>query len=91
MLDFAVNVGAHPAVCCLQRALGVCDSGVAVDGLIGPATIAATKALVDTGSGEFAIMVELRHECAAFYRRIAAAKGQSARKYLHGWLARAYA
>jgi lysozyme family protein len=46
LFDFAVNSGGHEADICLQRAIQVLQSsaGVAVDGVIGPKTLAALRA-----------------------------------------------
>ena len=75
VMDIAVNNGAVRAGKWLQDA-----TGAAVDGIIGPRTIAAAKAM---DAGALAVALLSRRE--TFYRSLA--KGAMA-KYLRGWLNR---
>ena len=83
MLDACVNMGARQGTKLLQRALVSQGQDIAVDGKIGPATIAACK-MVD----EAALLQALRDQLVAFYEQLVAAKPQD-EKFLHGWLNRA--
>jgi len=87
--DLAVNIGPANAIECLQRALRACGHRVPEDGLLGSATaLAAARADVA------ALTSALRSEAASYYRVHAAlARGPRAegdRKFLEGWLNRAY-
>jgi len=76
LLSFAVNDGVHKAVKLLQGVLGF--AGAAVDGAVGPKTLAAMESISDEG----AAAAGLRSAQEAFYRSLG---GQ----YLSGWLKRA--
>lgn len=89
LFDLSVNIGAHAAAKCFQRALRACGRRVDEDGALGDETIAAARA----AAGE-ALLAGLRCEAAAHYRIIAAlweheGKRDGAR-FLEGWLGRAY-
>ena len=87
VFDLAVNMGQRQAALCLQRALRACGggAGVAEDGVMGPATIAAVrKANADRG-----MLAAIRAEAAGFYRALVAEKPARA-CFLKGWLNRAY-
>lgn len=75
--DAAFNMGVGQAARILQRAVGV-----AVDGIIGPATLAAVTAADETDA-----INRYLDERARAYRAIAALRPSEA-VYLHGWLAR---
>lgn len=81
MLDLAVNVGKVAAVKILQRALGI-----AVDGVLGPQTIAACNGFIGLDSADR--MATLRLQAIAYYASIPAAKSQP---FLRGWILRALA
>ncbi|MDE2229887.1 MAG: secretion activator protein [Alphaproteobacteria bacterium] len=84
LLDAAVNLGANPAIACLQRALRANGRSVAEGGVLGPETIAAAQAAPVEG-----VLAALREALAGHYRLIAARHPERER-YLAGWLARAY-
>lgn len=76
--DAVINNGPVNAAKFIQRALGVKD-----DGVIGPKTMAAVKAIVDVKA--FCITTLEKRD--NFFRAIVAAKPKQA-KYLNGWLNR---
>lgn len=86
VFDLAVNMGPIQAHKLLQRALRSCGADIADDGLIGPVT---WKTLFHHEHQRRAIHAALCSEAAGFYRALAAAK-PAMRKYLPGWLNRAY-
>ena len=69
----------------MQRALRSCDFNVVEDGYIGPKTL---DAINDANPNE--LLAAIRSEAAGFYRLIAE-KQPNYRRYLIGWLNRAYA
>ncbi|HKM99856.1 MAG TPA: glycosyl hydrolase 108 family protein [Candidatus Binataceae bacterium] len=83
--DLAVNIGAGPAIECLQRALRACALPVTENGVLDAAT-AAAAARADPA----ALIAALRSESAAYYRLVAANHKPSA-GFLKGWLIRSYA
>lgn len=85
LFDAAVNIGIDDAVCALQRALRAARSvSIEEDGKLGPATLAAARALAaDT------VLPALREALAGHYRLIVA-KNPAQVRFLNGWLARAY-
>ena len=85
LFDAAVNIGIDVAVRALQRALRAARSvSIAEDGKLGPATIAASRAIAaDT------VLPALREALAGYYRLIAA-KNPTQARFLNGWLARTY-
>ena len=86
LFDLAVNVGKVAAVKILQRAINDVSSstaGIAVDGVMGPATLNWTNSLPWD-----AVARALRLQAIAFYASIPAAKSQP---YLRGWILRALA
>lgn len=85
LLDAAVNLGANPAIVCLQRALNTFGRAIAEDGVLGRATVAAAVAVPTD-----AALAALRDALAAHYRQIAVRHPDRVR-FLAGWLARAYA
>ena len=77
VFDFAVNAGPGRAAKFLQRAVGVAD-----DGIIGPATMAAV-AKADPAH----TLVQFSAAKAAFYKGLVA-RDPSQAKFIKGWLAR---
>lgn len=84
LLDMAVNMGPATAHRLLQEALVFLGHPVAVDGIIGPQTIAAANK-----ADPKRLLQVLRWMAAHHYYRIAAQRPQS-RAFLIGWLTRAY-
>ncbi len=84
LFDLAVNMGPDHAGRCLQRALRACGRPLADDGVVGPATRAAARA-VDPA----ALLAAFRSEAAGHYRALAAADRVDD-EFLRGWLNRAY-
>lgn len=85
LLDAGVNIGMTSAVRCLQRGLRACGRNVAEDGRLGPETVAAVAAISvpDALSAAFC-------EALAGHYRLIVAQHPARRRYLAGWLARAY-
>lgn len=84
IFDLAVNVGAKRAHMLLQQALRAAGATVRVDGVLGPATIAAIAAVKP---GE--LLAALRSEAAGFYR-ILELRSPPLGRFINGWLNRAY-
>ena len=84
LLDIGVNIGADAVHRALQRALRATGAAVVEDGLLGTVTRTAV-AQADLGT----LLAALRSEVAAHYRAIAALR-PAERRYLQGWLTRAY-
>lgn len=85
VFDLAINMGPKQAHILLQRSLRA-NTGrpFAEDGIIGKLTLrASTEAYTPV------LLASLRSEAAGFYRQLAAQRPAS-RKYLNGWLNRAY-
>ncbi len=83
--DLAVVMGAPQSHKLLQRAVrAASDLRPVDDGIVGPRTLAAIKSCK-----EFPLIAAYRSEAAGFFRLLAAQRPQS-RKYLGGWLNRAY-
>lgn len=85
LFALAVNAGPIVAGKTLQRALRAAGKPVAEDGIIGPVTAAAA---LEVGAAD--LVPPFRAEAAGFYRELAA-RNPAARKWLNGWLNRAYA
>jgi lysozyme family protein len=87
--DIAVNTGPKRAALILQKAL--CDVGgpVAVDAVVGAATVAAVAAQATRDQGG-ALIAAIRREQADFYRQLAK-RQPSLAPFLNGWLRRAAA
>jgi lysozyme family protein len=83
VLSFGINSGSKNAAILLQRAIIEAHRRVTVDGMIGPATIAAANAC-DAGNllTAYTVLAKL------FYHDLAADK-PSNEKFLHGWNNRA--
>ena len=84
VFDLAVNMGPATAHRLLQEALVFLGYPVAVDGIIGPQTIAAANKADPTR-----LLQVLKWLAAHHYYRIAAQRPQS-QAFLPGWLRRAY-
>jgi len=86
MLLACVNMGAHAATLCLQRAIRTvaCQALVHEDGRMGPHTISAALKLPQ----DF-LLVALRAELAGHYRLLVA-RNPALSAFLPGWLSRAY-
>ena len=83
--DLAVNAGETQAARCLQRAVGISR----VDGLVGPATMAAANALIASGqSGKLLQRISAQREL--FYMNLAHTQPKFNRD-LKGWLSRSKA
>ncbi len=85
LFDLAVNMGAVPAHELLQRTCTDCGEPVAVDGRVGPLTVAAA-----TRCDQGELLAALREQAAEHYRALVAANPDLAR-FLAGWLKRAAA
>lgn len=83
IFDTAVNLGLSGATTIFQQAANTLGASLAVDGNLGPKTIAAIKAADPDALMETAAKLQ-----AARYRSIVTARPDSA-KFLDGWLARA--
>lgn len=88
IFDAAINTGTRQAHLCLQRALNCVGFKLSEDGQIGEETLTA---LNHGGCPEwqFAILCAYRSELAGFYRLLAEIKPKN-KKFLAGWLRRAY-
>ena len=84
IFDMAVNMGPVTAHRLLQEALVFLGYDIAVDGIIGPQTIAAANK-----ADPMRLLQVLRWMAAHHYYRIADQRPQS-RAFLVGWLRRAY-
>ncbi len=84
LFDLAVPCGPATAFRALQRACRAAGRRVAEDGVLGGETIAAAAALP-----EAALLAALRSELAAHFRALVAAD-PGKRRFLDGWLTRAY-
>lgn len=89
IFDACINMGAVQAHKCLQRALNSVGFILNDDGILGAETL---QVLNRTAQPEwnFAILCAFRSEIAGFYRLLATIKPQN-KKFLKGWLKRAYA
>lgn len=90
--DIAVNTGPKRSGIILQRALvRLGAEGLANDGVVGPATIAAALAQMAGAQDQgFTLLNQLRLVQMAFYRTLAQTKPSLA-QFLDGWLRRAAA
>ena len=85
VFDFAVNMGEENANKCLQRAvLAASERNLDLDGIIGTASLFAVN-----HSDPNCVYAALKSEGAGFYR-LDVALYPSKKKYLNGWLIRAY-
>lgn len=84
-LDLSVVMGEPQAVKLLQRSVRACGAARLVDdGLLGPATISAVNKC-----DEFALLCAYRAHAAGFFKLLTVTNTKS-KKYLNGWLNRAY-
>ena len=84
IFDMAVNMGSHQAHKLAQRACTDCGMALADDGNLGPLSISAINSVHGP-----TLLAALRNRCATFYQDLADSK-PSNRKFLKGWLKRAY-
>lgn len=84
VFDLAVNMGPKPAHRCLQRALRAWGIQVAEDGILGPKTRTAVN-----GAHGPTVLIALRSEAAGYYRLLEA-RHPPFKRFIKGWLNRAY-
>jgi lysozyme family protein len=84
LFDLCVNMGISQAVRLIQRALRAAGCPVTEDGLIGSATLAAVNKVDPTD-----LLAALKSEAAGYYRLITSAN-PSQKRFIQGWLSRAY-
>jgi lysozyme family protein len=84
LFDLAVHTGISQAVKLMQRALRAAGTQVAEDGIIGPETLAAVSKTDSTD-----LLAAFRSEAAGYYRLILS-KDPSYRRFIDGWINRAY-
>lgn len=89
LFDVGVNAGPKRAATTLQRALVGLGARIDIDASVGPATIKAVQAAVQSDAGA-SLLGELRAVQAVFYRNLVATQ-PSLGKFLKGWLRRAAA
>ncbi len=85
VFDLAVNVGPKQAHKFLQRAARACGKPLVDDGLLGPITRRSVN-----GIAGVRLVSAMNSEAAGFYRLICV-KNPNYKKFLNGWLNRAYA
>lgn len=84
VFDYTVNMGGRQSHKLLQRAVLANGTPIKIDGLLGPKTFMEVNRLT---SGE--LLPAYRSEAAGFYRFIVA-QNPSLKRFLKGWLNRAY-
>jgi lysozyme family protein len=84
LFDLGVNMGINQANKLIQRALRATGTQVAEDGIIGPITLTAINKADPTD-----LLSALKSESAGHYRLIASAN-PSQKRFIEGWLNRAY-
>ena len=84
VLDMAVNMGESSAVKFLQKAVNNLSGTLKPDGKLGPCTLAAVNA-----RDPWEVLIELKAEATASYKRIVDSDPRKYGKYLAGWQARA--
>jgi len=85
VFNLAVNIGPQWAHRLLQRALRATgQQGIIEDGILGSATLSAVNSVSAKN-----LIVALKSEAAGYYRAIVAVRIDQ-RKFLNGWLNRAY-
>lgn len=92
LFDLSVNLGIRATTIVLQRALRSVGINVVEDGLFGPQTLYATISCCTPECAENRakiLLTALKSEAAGYYRLIAA-KNPSQKKFLNGWINRAY-
>lgn len=85
LFDLSVNVGTKQAGLFMQRALRVTKQELIEDGIIGVNTLDAIRR-----ADPIILLASLKSEAAGYYRLLVA-KNASMKKYINGWLSRAYA
>lgn len=85
VFDLSINMGILQATKILQRALRSCGFNVTEDGVLGTKTLEAVNSV-----NESLLVIALKSEAAGFYRTLAA-RSDSQKVFLNGWLTRAYA
>jgi lysozyme family protein len=84
LFDLCVNMGIAQAVKLIQRALRAAGKEVVEDGIIGSATLAAVN-----GADSTDLLAALKSEAAGYYRLVAKIN-PTQRRFIEGWLLRAY-
>lgn len=84
VLSCLVNIGAYNAFVCLQNALRAAGMYVSVDGKFGPETENAVRR-----ADNLSLLAAFKSEWAGWYRT-QVARFPEKKKYLQGWLSRAY-
>jgi len=84
VLDLSINMGAGQAHKCLQRAARAVGFMLVDDGILGPKTFRAVNSV-----NPEQLLAAMRSEAAGVYRQIVARRPLS-KKYIKGWLTRAY-
>ena len=85
VFDAGVNMGSGTAAKLIQAAVNACGGSVAVDGQLGPGSLAAVN-----GCDPVALVTAFKKQRSDHYRRIVALNPAN-EKYLAGWLERAQA
>lgn len=83
VLDCAVNLGPARAFRLLQRSLRACGETVAVDGILGPKTVAAANRCEARE-----LLIELAQQHGRFYRMLVSRRPEF-QKFARGWQRRA--
>ncbi|MDR1208265.1 MAG: hypothetical protein LBJ89_02845 [Holosporales bacterium] len=84
VFDLSVNMGHKRAVQILQRALQCLGAKIVDDGVLGP----LTKQVIELANVDL-LLTAIKSEAAGVYRNLAATNS-SQKKFLNGWLRRAY-
>ena len=84
VFDLCVNMGPRGAHRVAQRALRACGVNVLEDGILGPKSRAAINGVSGT-----LLLVAMRSEAAGYYR-VLEARHPTFKRFIKGWLARAY-
>lgn len=83
--DLAVNMGSRSATFIVQRALrSACIAIIEEDGIVGSQTLSAINM-----TNPRVLLAAIKSEAAGYYRALVI-KDQNQKKFLNGWLARAY-
>ena len=85
VFDLTVNMGPSQSHLILQRAVRACGSILKEDGILGPKTRRTTNSVCPD-----ILLAAIRSEAAGVYRLIVKARPRKYKKYLVGWLSRAY-
>ncbi len=87
--DIAVNMGMKQATRTVQRALYACGQNLNIDGSFGPETRSRLERVAPIQDGGY-LIPPVRSEAAGFYRFLVGRNPDEYKKYLNGWLNRAY-